>query len=195
MKKLLKNKEGVTLIETVVAVVIFTILGLMVAQVFGRIHFIDKEAADRAEYTMIIDSVTQTIIKDLEEAETVRIGGTSIMSSTGNGKELQVVFPGGITKTYIDTENGADDELFIPRMVINGRQSNVLEPRFYKGKGVDITYRCDHTRTGTPSRIVARTVFIDIDIIEMDADGNPVVIFSKTVSVRPLRLNDTRMGL
>lgn len=180
MKKLLRNKKGITLLETIVGVVIFAILGLMVAQVFTTTSSNSQAVQKDSEYTLIVDTVAQTLTKDLEAASMVKIDNNLVDPNIENsdrikGRNLQINFASGnkFNRTYANTE---DHEYALNLLVSSGTNRNVLEKEFYNNLGVNITYEYETTSDTV-------TVFLNIDVVDPADSG--AVLFSRQVAVRP----------
>jgi len=68
LKKILKSKKGLTLIELVVGLVIFSIISVAVSASLAPTLFAFMRANDFAEYNILLDNIANQIISDLSQS-------------------------------------------------------------------------------------------------------------------------------
>lgn len=120
MKKTLQNKKGITLIESIVSVAIFAILGLMIFTLLNisnqNLVNARKEESDRAELEQLMTTVEfyntygtrfeeKEILKfDDKDRLTVKVTFLVVDYTLSSGTKgtiyVRVVEDGGTTKTY-----------------------------------------------------------------------------------------------
>jgi len=95
VKKLVKNKKGVTLMEVIIGTLLFALVTITVATVLAPVMLTFKRANDIAEYNLLLDNIGNHITSDIAQASKVVpvIGGLTL---TINSIEVTYTFPAGI---------------------------------------------------------------------------------------------------
>jgi len=70
MKKLLKNKKGLTLVELLAVIVILGIVAAIAIPSIGKVIENSKKNADRASYDMIVDAATRYSMEQMANGQT-----------------------------------------------------------------------------------------------------------------------------
>jgi len=120
MKNVLKNKKGMTLIELIVGLVVFTIILTTVSAILAPILGFYSKANELAESSTLADSIASQIIGDLSNATKLSNLDDDIITMTVNNPD--------------DVEYTVDAGGVLLR---NGFE--VLTESFYKGKGVSFS--------------------------------------------------------
>ena len=88
MKKLLKCKKGLTLIELIVGIVMFSIIAIAISTALAPTLFSYMRANDFAEYNALLDNIANQMINDLSQStdkpvfdDTAGAGGWAIDNS------------------------------------------------------------------------------------------------------------------
>ena len=160
MKKILRNKKGVTLIELIVGMVLFTIITTSITAVMVPMLRNYAKANELAECNTLLDNVANQIISDISVA-TAPVAHTEFADIIS----ITVDSPGDVTYTVIDgllQKNGAP----------------VLAKSYYKNKSVSFSCK--------PAASAEGTAYILTVIIISDTDGEMI---RRDYAVRPLVLN------
>ena len=120
MKKLLKNKKGVTLMEVIIGGVLFALVALTVATVLAPMMMSFSIANDIAEYNLFLDDIGNRITSDISQSSSITFTG-GILSLTINSEAVSYSISNGI-------------------LLRNG--SKVFSEDFYRGKriGFNVDY-------------------------------------------------------
>ncbi|MDR0325900.1 MAG: type II secretion system GspH family protein [Oscillospiraceae bacterium] len=131
MLKRLKNKQGVTLTELIVAMLVMSIIMMAVTTVFLPMYNAYVNANELAEVNTLLDNLSAIIMSEVADlTEIINEGSTFTIRTNVNGTNRYV--------TYFIDSNG-----FLRRSTTND-QSNarlVLDEGFYRNYTVDIDFR------------------------------------------------------
>lgn len=175
LKKLLKNKKGMSLLEVIIGMMMFTmiassVIGIMISTL--RTHTM---ANDLAETNSLLDSLSAEILSDLGDAVEAEVSGQRLT----------------ITTDTIEIEYDVDSEGFVTRGGVR-----TLSEQYYKGRTARLEYYNASVdpisligysgsnpiipAAPVPSKLVVR-------IILFDRDDNPTA--SRDYAAMPLGLN------
>ena len=112
--KILKNKKGLTLIELIVGIVMFTIIALTVATSLTPTLFAFMSANDFAEYNALLDNIANQIVGDMMQATEPSPGSDNPVFPDNvwivdDSEELIIRIPGRVVRYSI----GKADNSFI----------------------------------------------------------------------------------
>lgn len=180
IKKILKQKGGMTLIEVVVAMLLFTIITTAVTSILAPTLTAYSNANDLAEVTSLSNDIAAVILDSLEQ-------------STVNAKPI----PSAADPAIFDGIEIKIDSKIIEYAVVNGvLQSTVttneagttpvvaavFDEKYYKRKKVAITYEVTY---GNPAASEKPTYVITVQVLNR-ADS---LIFQSIFTCKPLLLN------
>jgi prepilin-type N-terminal cleavage/methylation domain-containing protein len=156
MRRVLKRKKGMTLIEIMVGSMLFGLVVMTVTAAMSPMLRAFTRANDLAEYNLILDNAGNTIVSDMAQASDVRgIATDTVTLEIDTMSIVYSVVDGSLRRS---PDGGANSTLVFPE-------------GFYKGKSVSFDV------SGTaPDFFVAVTV---------SSEGSSAVI-TRTYAVRPL---------
>ena len=162
MMKILKNKNGMTLIEMIVSMVLFVIVAATVSAILVPMLKVYAKANEFAECNTLLDNIANQIISDLSDA-------TVELEDLGAGNEISITIDNPEDVKYsVDSDSGVLLKNDIP----------VLTKTYYKNKSVSFVCNSASTDSGT-----AYTLTV---IILSDRHGE---MMRRKYVVRPLALN------
>lgn len=129
---IIKNKQGLTLVEVVVGFLIFTILFMGVSAVLVPTLNTYAKANDMAELTTLMNTASAEITNDLSQS--VRNAEIS-----GSGNDEIKIYVGGNVIDYRVTTGG-----IIERSFNGNTPAPIFDERYYKGKSVDMSFQVDY---------------------------------------------------
>jgi hypothetical protein len=152
MKKLLKSRKGITLVELVVALLVFSILVMSVAAVFAPMLRTYYHAVDFAETNPLLDEISNILLTDINQANSVKIVRDTV--TLRETLTLTIKRAGFVEYTVLyDFQPivGSSSTLtFLHRKVSGGANGTsepvpVFDPDYYRGiftqgKSVNVTY-------------------------------------------------------
>lgn len=128
MIKLLKNKKGITMIEMVVGMLVFSIIAISVTTILVPVLNAYSKANDLAEINTLLGNLSAEILDDLARSTSATV--------SDSGTKLTITTNANTIVYDIDAATGETDG-FLCR---NGIA--VLHEGFYKNKTVSVEY-CD----------------------------------------------------
>lgn len=138
MMKRLRSKAGMTLIETMIGLVMFTIIATAAAAVMAPMMNAFFNAMDFSEVNTFLDNVSAELLSDLSDAVVNTTTGIAIDTTTG----AAVINRGGgmPTVTYSINANGR-----LVRSTPNLEEpsepfENIMAERFYRNRRVNVVY-------------------------------------------------------
>jgi prepilin-type N-terminal cleavage/methylation domain-containing protein len=165
MKNPVNNKKGLTLVEMMVAMLVFTIIVGAVSVVFAPLMHTVFRSKEMSEVNALLDKLSIDIISDLADMNTdivIPAGGLDLAVSS-----LE------IRTSRVDVTYSIDAGGFLRKTDHTGVNVGIIDDSYYKNKTVGITVtRSESTFTAT------LTLF--------DRDGNPMA--ARPYTVRPLAL-------
>ncbi|MCL2088292.1 MAG: prepilin-type N-terminal cleavage/methylation domain-containing protein [Oscillospiraceae bacterium] len=167
MIKYVKNKKGMTLVETIAGMMLFAVIALSVAAIIAPMLRTYIMANRFAEYNTIIDNAANHIIGDLHSI-------TEPIADDMMGIENQLQITVNISNTVTYTADGG-----ILTRNQNGYINNPMPDSFYKGNKIGFT--CDRAPGSYDGEAYVLTVFIF-----SEEDGR---VRTKDFAVKPLLLN------
>ncbi|MCL1819031.1 MAG: prepilin-type N-terminal cleavage/methylation domain-containing protein [Oscillospiraceae bacterium] len=168
MKKILKNKKGTTLVELLVAMLLFVIVTTSASTIMFPMLKLQIGANEYAEYNTLLDTVANYIISEFSGAVP---DGTPIAA----GSNYLGFFKGtGTAELTVVPVAGSNSGGILHR---NGRP--VLHEDYYKMKTVGFFCR-------DVSSVYAGTAF-ELTVFVYDRKGSEVI--NRVYAVRPLALN------
>jgi len=129
LKKLLKNKIGMTLMEIMVGSMLFGLVAMTVTAALAPMMLAFNRANDFAEYNLVMDTVANRLTSEIAQASSIDIS---------NSAELKVVTSIGEIRYHVN--NGQLWQIFKSGPV--GTTSpgiEVFPDDFYKGKQISFT--------------------------------------------------------
>lgn len=90
MKKLLKSKKGMTLVELLAGMLIFTIIAAASSVILSSMLKASIKANDLAEYSVLLDNAANQMISDMSEAASLDIGSSTITINNPNNIEYTI---------------------------------------------------------------------------------------------------------
>jgi len=121
MRKLLKNKQGLTLIEVIVGSLLFGLVAITVFTVIAPMMQAFMISNDLAEYNMVLDSVGNKITSEIAQASEVTPVANGVVVTTDAGDTYYYVDGNGVLRRTSGNIPGDNDEF-------------VFQPGFYRGK-------------------------------------------------------------
>ena len=164
MKKLLRNKKGMTLVEVLVGMLVFTILVTLITWILVPITRFYTQTNDLAETNLLLDNLSNQMLDDLWGAVDVAASGTELTIRTNADT---VVYD-------IGTDNNEG--------LICKDDRPILDRKYYKGKTINLEYLDTDEKliSGTaPSAFLIRITLL--------SDG--AIVASRDYAVKPLVLN------
>lgn len=191
MRKKLKSTSGMTLIETIVALLLFAVLAAAITAVLIPVLNSFVRANDLAELTVLVENIGKEITDDLKQstANATNIDGIEL---SGKSKNISIKIESNVVEYQIPT--GSDDNagILMKKFGTNDPGFNntvhgaeffpVFDAKYYRGKTLDITYDVSYGVGGKTDPLY--TVKVDIT----NKDGLTKVV-GNTFTARPLVLN------
>lgn len=163
--KILESKNGMTLIELIVGMVLFVIVVTAVSTILVPMLKVYARANELAEYNTLLDNAANKIIGDLTNA-------TALLKHLDVENEISITIDNPDDVQYsIDSNSGV--------LLKNG--TPVLSKDYYKNKSVSFSCR--------PVESDSETAYMLTVNILSDRDGGNNVMISREYAVRPLALN------
>jgi len=177
LKKILKNKKGLTLIELVVGLVIFGIISVAVSASLAPTLFAFMRANDFAEYNILMDNIANQIISDLSQS-TVLPEFTEAGDWPEPGwNDLTIIKSSVIIHYSIMGSDSSAPAMGILQREIGGETWEVFPVDFYKRKVVAFKLE---TYSEDP---LSYTLTVRLE------NSNGDFILERDYAVRPLILN------
>ena len=131
MRKVLKNKKGMTLIEILIGSLLFAIVTATATAVLAPMMQAFSRANDLAEYNILLDNVGNKLVSEISQASEIK-----------SEDPLRLVIQGNIIEYTV--HNGSLERNGLP----------VFPQGFYEGKSIGFQITAD-----APDVIIAVTVF------------------------------------
>ena len=177
--KIFKNKKGLTLMELIVGMLMFAIIGLTISTSLAPTLMAYMRANDFAEYNTLLDNVANQIISDMTQAREVPQfeQGVWVEDVTRN---LTIRMPTHNVTYTVD--NG------VLQRSRGGEPAPVFAEDFYKRKDVSFML----TGTGNAASPTSLSLFtLTVRLTERVNVGNTPFELEREYAVRPLMLNQT----
>jgi prepilin-type N-terminal cleavage/methylation domain-containing protein len=213
MIKKIKNKCGMTLVELIAVLFIFSIIGTSVSAVLVPTLRAFARANDLAEMNTLMDNLTKELLNDLSTAKDIDefgLGGIEIKKANGAriayvvGEIIDIgddpVFMPGAQGYLHRGDSAADPSVFMPVLV--------LAPGFYKNKAIEIVFDVDVERQsictsacvpphvpGCIEVVLSAEVMVTVTVFRMISPSqglNPANLeemVQRDYAVRPLLMN------
>ena len=177
MLKIFKSKKGLTLMELIVGMLMFSIIGVAVSLTLAPTLMAYTRANDFAEYNTLLDNVANQIINDLSQlTQTPVIAQDDITITTSKVKVRYFI------------ENG-----ILMKEIAGNVPWPVFADDFYKRKDVSFTVTSSGTVSPgfatTTSLGAPYTLTLTVRLTERVPDGNAAFELERDYAVRPLMLN------
>lgn len=164
--KILKCKKGMTLVELIVGVMIFTVITTIASAVLAQMVRVYSQSNELAELNTLLDNVANHIVSDISNA-------TTPLVNIGIDNEITVVIDTN-TITYTVAGDGT-----LLRSAGGAAPIPILPKTFYKNKSVGFVLNLSPSGTGTAYMLTVT--------IHSDHNGSPII--SRDYAIRPLALN------
>ncbi len=175
LRNLLNNEKGLTLIEVLVGIIIFSILIMGVSAVLVPTLNTYVKAKEMAELTTLMNSASAEVVEDLSQSRGKAKLDGSYAKSTGSAMQISI---DGIIE--YKTEDGV-----LLRSFDGVNFSKVFDEKYYKGKEIEMIFGVEYDEPNpvdpTQSEKPTYSVFITISNSSTKLDSEFVV--------RPLVLN------
>jgi prepilin-type N-terminal cleavage/methylation domain-containing protein len=206
LNKLLKSRKGVTLVELMVALLVFAILVMAVSAVFTPMLRTYYHAVDFAETNPLLDEIANALLADINQANSINVYCVDCVDCdvcvdcvdcvdcincdvcADKAKlELHIKRAGyaayKVTYDFQEIE-GWDDGEFLHRTQDNYPSVPVYDPNYYKGlfsRGKTVTVAYDNIVYNAKKNI---TQFeFEVSIVDVNNPQNPI---SRTYAANPL---------
>lgn len=146
MRKILKSRKGMTLIELTIGLVVFSIIILAVSATLTPTLRAYYNATELAEVNNLLDSLSAELLSDAAGAKT-NFAGNSNLSVSGS--------PGAQTLTIGPVSYSVDASGVLQRRGSDGIDRPVLDAGFYKNKQLTVDYTLDEI-PGSPVTLTVR---------------------------------------
>jgi type II secretory pathway component PulJ len=191
LTKIFKNKKGMTLMELVVGMVMFTIISITISMLLAPILSAYTRANDFAEYNALLDNIANEIINDISQSTAPPVftagSGDDGFAQDNDGIFLRITTPSGIIRYAVIggvlQREGlwqARDEYGLPVGAPIPRFDDVFAEDFYKRKTVSFNWEAD-----TDPNVYTLTV----RLTENRGWGAASFEIQRDYAVRPLMLN------
>lgn len=178
MKRILKNRKGMTLIELLIGMLIFSIIMAAVSSVFAPTLRVYYSAIELAECNSLLNSLSAEILHDISRAEKKSDGSAGITASSTSiliHRKTGTIEYG--TKVY-----GASGKLLLTR---NG--TPVLGEQFYKGKSLILSFRNPDADKSEISGAFPDSFYVRLTL--QRADGTELV--TRDYAAAPIGMQNT----
>ncbi len=186
--KLLKTSKGVTLMELVVAMLVFAILMMTVTAILTPMLRTYYRAVDFAETNPLLDEISNKMLADINQANSVQV------DTAANTLTLTIKRPGQVAYTVIYDHQPIDGVNNVLHRTVSGVEAAettvpVYDPHFYEGnyrtgnawKTVTVRYSTDAAgETALALGSVDSPFYVNISI---NGAGNQI---NRTYAVNPL---------
>lgn len=169
VKGLLKNKKGVTIVESLLCLVLLTILSVLVISSLSPVLKMYVRANESAEANMLLSSISDEIVTSLTRASAVKLNAGELNITTGIDQVTYTVESDGILY-----RKGRQDTA--------GQQ--VLDKDYYKGKTITVGY-LDESGSPLTDGSVTKPFFVEVKVISPKIGGE---MASRKFAVNPLGL-------
>lgn len=170
------NKKGMTLIELIAAMLVFTVIATTVTTVLVSITKVYIKANDLAESNLLLDNLSAELMEDLTSATDIEFSDT-----INDAKALTVVTGKG--KTVYDFNS----EGYLTRDYGSGPVL-VLDKGYYKNKTAGVSYGYADASPLTNGSIQKAEMLFTLTIYT-DDNGTSIPMVSRTYAVKPLGLS------
>ncbi|MCL2198590.1 MAG: type II secretion system GspH family protein [Defluviitaleaceae bacterium] len=167
IKKALNNK-GMTLIELIVSMLVFSIIMIAATAIFIPIYRAFERANTFAEANTLLDNIATVIMYDIANATEI-IPHLGTIPSDTDDERLRIIT--GTQNFVFDVES---EGLTLRTPTPESPPSILFERDFFRNKNLEIKWEV----TGD---------LVEIEIILTGVDGNPMA-FRRTYTARPLGL-------
>lgn len=179
MKKILKGKGGMTLIELVVAMLLFSMIVLAVTTVFVPMLKSYNNATEFAETNTLLDNIANELIGAIDKASTVSCSQNKV-TITYNAINPANELEGGVT-TYEVKDNAGQDLLYRDGILF-------LDRKYYRGKSLLVDFYTIKVDGSIDTAIIPtdnpKSFYVRISILK---DANTFA--TRDYAVRPIGLN------
>lgn len=136
MRTKLKSNSGMTLVETIVALLLFTVLATMVSTIMIPVLNTYMRANDLAELTVLVENIGSEIVDDLKQSTALAeiTGGNAIKVKIESNTVEYKIDEGVLKKKFTTNDPSFDVDShgaeFYP----------VFHEKYYRGKKLNIAY-------------------------------------------------------
>jgi len=172
----LNNKKGLTLMELIVGMLMFSIIAVAVSMTLAPTLFAYMRANDFAEYNSLIDNIANQIISDMSQSTVAPPAAELDLWVENEARGITITMNTRIVRYTID--NGA------LMKESSGTVSPVFSDDFYKRKNVSFMLTI-------PDSINTDEMTAYILTVRLREDSDPASAFelSREYAIRPLMLN------
>jgi len=174
MRKLLKCKKGVSLMEIIVGMLLFGMVVMTMTAAISPLMLAYNRANDLAEYNQILDAIGNRITSDMAKASSIDPFTSDTDSLTNN---ITMVID-NITVRYSLNANG---QLHIQRgssVATLETATPVYQQEFYRGKSIGIA------ATGTSPNF-----FLEVTVTSTDSGRHTGSKITRPYAVQPLLMS------
>jgi len=175
--KKLKNKKGLTLLELIVGLLIFSIIAVAVSTTLAPTLFAYMRANHFAEYNTLLDNLANQIISDISQANSLIDTNELDVLITGTGDQITISTP---TRVIRYTVNAG----ILQKATGNGDYFDVFSRDFYNRK--DLSIRLNQVDNSGGS--IGTAYILTVRLRENSTPGSTFEI-EREYAVRPLILN------
>lgn len=170
MKKILRNKSGMTLLEVMAALLIFAIFGVMVSASLVPMLKQFSHSNELSEMSMLLDNISDEISNNVSVAKAVKLENDKSIVCTMDGYTLSYKIVDGILQTSFDAA-AVDKKVYFP----------TFDKKYYNLKTL-VYGEVDST---TPMVDAKGTVKIKLLV----KDRNGIIMMERSITARPLLLS------
>lgn len=188
IKKLLKTTAGMTIIEVLIALLLFTIITTSVTTIMVPTLTAYRNANDLAEVSTLANDVAAGIISSLEQAtsnvvltdpDAAAPNKFSAIEIKSGSKTVSYRVKDGLLQEKTTTNKPLDPTAPAPDY------TNTFDEKYYKRKKVAAIYEASYADKSDPSNLKNPTYTITVVVM----NSNDSVLFNGVFSCRPMLLN------
>jgi len=161
MKKLLKSKKGVSLMELIVGMMLFGMVALTVTAAISPLMMAYRRANDLAEYNQILDVIGNRVAGEMAKATSITTGTDTLTLVVDN---VTVVY--SLNSGHLQVQRGT------------AAATLVYQAEFYRGKTISFDF--------TGSVPADRTYFFNLTVTSTALSGTSGATLTRPYAVRPL---------